>query len=144
MATYTYDDALFRQQFAAFANTTTYPAATLAMYWGFASEFISSSDGPTLAGNALVYALNLLTAHIAKSNDMINAGIDSVLVSGSSEGSVSVSLTPPPAKTAWQWWMATTPYGSQLRALLRGLAPLSQSVGGSLERASFRKAGGVF
>jgi len=141
---YTYDDTLFRQQFTEFANVTTYPTAILSMYYGMATNFMASSDAPSLYGDAMIYALNLLTAHIAKSSILLASGINTVLVTGSSEGSVSVSLTPPPVKSAWQWWLSTTGYGTQYRALLMARRTMIQYEGGSSERASFRKSGGVF
>lgn len=141
---YAYNDTLFRQQFPEFTSSTTYPQATLAMYYGMATDFMASDDAAALNGNSMIYALNLMTAHIAKSNALISAGVNTVVISGSTEGSVSVSLTPPPAKDAWQWWLSTTSYGLQLRALLKGLSQVLQFAGGSVERAAFRKAGGVF
>ena len=141
---YTYNDALFRQQMPEFANATTYPQATLAMYFGMATDFMASSDATALAGDTMVYALNLMTAHIAKSNALLSQGVNNVVVTGSTEGSVSVSLAPPPAKDAFQFWLATTSYGLMLRALLKAKSMVLQYAGGSVERAAFRKAGGVF
>jgi hypothetical protein len=145
MADHAFNVAAFRAQFPEFANSTTYPDATLEGYWTMATNYISPGDSLYgLAGSNLDLALNLMTAHLARSFMMLNAGQTTAVVTGSSEGSVSVSLTPPPVKNAWQWWLATTPYGMQLRALLQALAMKLPYVGGSLERASFRKAGGVF
>lgn len=139
-----YDDAGFRAQFPEFANSTTYPVLTLSGYFTMATEFMSAEDGILLSGATLQTALNMMTAHLAKSFALLNAGQTTAVVTGSSEGSVSVSLTPPPTKNAWQWWLATTPYGMQLRALLMAKSVALQFVGGSLERNAFRKAGGLF
>jgi hypothetical protein len=66
-------------------------------------------------------------------------------VSGASVDKVSVTLTPPPVKSQWQWWMSLTPRGAQLLALLKSKAAGGLYVGGlPAERAAFRKAGGVF
>lgn len=145
MASHVFNVTTFRAQFQEFANATTYPDLTLDGYWTMATNYISSNDSLYgLSGANLDLALNLMTAHLARSFVMMNAGQNTVVVNGSSEGSVSVSLTPPPVKNAWQWWLATTPYGMQLRALLSVLATALPFVGGSLERASFRKAGGLW
>ena len=144
MATQIFNSTAFRAQFAEFANVTTYPDVLLSGYFTMASQYISPVDGYILAGDSLLLALNIMTAHLAKSFTMLNAGQSSVVVVGSSEGSVSVSLTPPAAKNSFQWWLSTTGYGIQLRALLSVSAAGGISVGGSQERASFRKAGGVF
>lgn len=136
--------ATFRAQFPEFSNSTTYPDATLSGYWVMGESFITNADGYMLKGQTLQMALDLMAAHLAKSFTMINQGQTTAIVSGSSEGSVSVSLTPPPVKNAWQWWLSTTPYGAQLRALLQVVTAGGFYVGGSLERASFRKAAGVW
>jgi hypothetical protein len=67
----------------------------------------------------LQLAVDLMCAHLAASFTLINAGIPTVVVTGTTEGSVTVSMQPPPTMTAYGWWLATTPYGAQLRALLR-------------------------
>lgn len=144
MATHTLDLAEFRLQFPEFANATTYPDATIQRWWDMAINYINPADSAYFSGAALGFAVSLMTAHLAKSFTLISSGVTSVLVTGSSEGSVSVSLAAPPVKTAWQWWLSTTPYGNQLRALLRVQSAGGLMAGGSLERASFRKAGGVW
>jgi hypothetical protein len=144
MATHVYDDASFRAQFPEFASSIIYPANTLLGYFGVASDYINPNDGYINNGATLQLMLDLMTAHLAKSFSMINAGQTSVILSGSSTGSVSVSLTPPPVKNAYQWWLSTTPYGNQLRALQMAKAAGGFMAGGSLERSAFRKAGGVF
>lgn len=141
---HTLDITTFRAQFPEFANTTTYPTASVQMWWDMAVNYINANDSTEFNGTALQLAIELMTAHLAKSFTLINSGIGTVLVTGSSEGSVSVSLTPPPAATAWQWWLSTTAYGLQLRGLLRAQAVGGLFAGGSLERASFRKAGGIW
>jgi len=70
----------------------------------------------------LQLAIDLMCAHLAASFTLINNGIPSVIVTGTTEGTVQVSMEPPPTTTAFGWWLATTPYGSQLRALLRVVA----------------------
>ncbi len=144
MSLHVYDDVGFRAQFPEFASSITYPLATLSGYFTIAGQYLNPNDGNTLTGTVLQTALNMMTAHLARSFAMLNAGQTTVVIAGSAEGSVSVSLTPPLTKNGWQWWLATTPYGMQLRALLEVKSMLVQYVGGSLDRASFRKAGGLW
>lgn len=144
MATHVFDVTSFRALFPEFSNATTYPDNTLAAYWSMAINYVNPNDGYILSLDTLQLALNLMTAHLAKSFTLLNAGQTTVLVQGSTEGSVSVSLTPPPVKNAWQWWLSTTGYGAQLRALLQVQTAGGFFVGGSYERSAFRKAGGVW
>lgn len=117
---------------------------TMTSYWSMACTYISPEDGVILKGYALRLALILLTAHLAKAYTMIAAGQTSVVVQGATEGAVTVNLLAPPVKTAWQYWLSTTPYGTQLWAYLAQKGAGGLWVGGSLDRASYRQAGGVF
>ena len=139
-----YDDAAFRAQFPEFVSTTTYPPAVLSGYFDMATQYMSADDNSVMTGATLQTALNMMTAHLARSMALINAGQTTMVMAGAAEGSVNISIVPPPVKNAWQWWLATTPYGMQLRALLMAKSMSLQFVGGSLERSAFRKAGGVF
>lgn len=146
MTTPAYNDSLFRAQFPQFADPVTYPMALLQNYWNMGVNYISvnnGNDSSWRSGQAQL-ANDLMCAHLAASFTLINAGTASVLVQGSTEGSVSVTLTPPPVKSAFGWWLATTPYGSQLRALLKVVAGVGLFVGGLPERSGFRKIYGVF
>ncbi len=141
-----YSDANFRAQFPQFADTTAFPEAMLQAYWTMATAYINPDGGPGWCKNPaqLQLAIDLMAAHLTASYVLINAGTPTVLVQGSTEGSVSVSLTPPPVKTAYGWWLATTPYGLQLRALLATVQNVGFYFGGLPERAGFRKVAGVF
>lgn len=114
-----YDDVNFRNQFPAFENTTIFPPAQLEGWWTMASAYININNTRPWTPAQLQLAVDLMCAHLAASFTLINAGIPSVLVIGTTEGSVTVSMQPPPTMTAYGWWLATTPYGAQLRALLR-------------------------
>jgi hypothetical protein len=141
MAAHTLDADKFRAMFPEFAGVQT-PAIT--GYWEMATAYLSPNDGAILSGAALQTALNMMTAHLAKSSQMIAAGQAPTVMQSATEGSVSVSMVPPPAKTGWQWWLASTPYGQQLWGFLQMKAAGGFYVGGSLERSAFRKAGGYF
>lgn len=141
MSTHALDIASFQALFPEFATTNP---VTVALYWDMATSYITATDGVILSGAPLQLALNLMTAHLLKIIAAATAGQTTGVVSGATEGSVSVSLQPPPVKSGWQFWLAQTPYGIQLWALLQVRSAGGLHVGGSLERASFRKAGGVF
>lgn len=145
MGTQAFNYANFISQFPAFANGATYPEATLAGYWAMGTSYISTNNGGCVWNTAQGQLANdLMAAHLAQSYTLINNGVPSVLVQGSTQGSVTVSLTPPPVKSAYGWWLSTTPYGAQLRALLKTRANIGFYAGGLPERASFRKVGGVW
>lgn len=144
MATPTYNDQAFRNQFPQFENSTFYPPAQLESWWDMGNSYININNQYPFRDNQLQLAADLMCAHLAASFSLINSGTPSVVVQGSSEGSVNVSLVPPPTANAFGWWLATTPYGSQLRALLRLVANVGLFVGGSPENLVFRRAGGVF
>lgn len=144
MAQHTFEVAAFRAMFAEFANATTYPDAVLQIYWDNGTNYIYSYDNQLIDGANLQFALNLMTAHLAKSFTMINSGTFPGVINSSTEGSVSVSMTPPPAKSMWQWWLATTPYGIQLLALLQSMTVGGFIIGGATELAAFRRVGGGF
>ena len=146
MTTPSFNDALFREQFPQFEDTTAFPTAQLDGWWVMGTAYINQNNGYPWDFNSkqLQLAMDLMCAHLAASFTLINAGIPSVIVQGSSEGSVSVTLVAPPSKTAYGWWLSTTPYGKQLRALLKVVANVGLYVGGSAENFGFRRAGGIF
>jgi len=146
MALHTYDDATFRALFPAFANTTTYPESVCAMFYANGTNYINANDNfcGGLNGGTLDLALYQMTAHLLQTNNIINAGQTPGIVTDSSIDKIHVSLLPPPAKTAWQFWLATTPYGMQLWALLHVKSVGGWAVGGLPERSAFRKVGGIF
>lgn len=140
-----YNDANFRAQFPAFANITTYPEAQLSGYWTTGTAYINPNGGPGWCNAAqLQRALDLMCAHLAQIATQLANGQPLGVMTAATEGSVSITLQPPPTKTAFGYWLASTPYGIELRGLLGILAGAGFYVGGSLERAGFRKIGGGF
>ena len=140
----TFDVAVFRAQFTAFADTTAYPDATLSAFFDTATCYISNEDKGRLTGDCRLRALNLMTAHLVFISDLVAAGGTPDFVTSSSVGSVSVTVQPPENKNQWQWWLSLTPYGQQLHALLGAVSVGGFLVGGRRERSSFRVAGGGF
>lgn len=141
MSLHTFDLTTFQATFPEFAATN--PVA-LAAYWDMATQYLNPNDGCMLSGRVLQLALNFTTAHLAKLMALAGAGKTSGVATGATEGSVSVSMAPPPFRSGWEFWLSTTPYGLQLWALLQVQTAGGTFIGPSLERASFRKAGGVF
>lgn len=145
MATHTYDDALFRAQFPAFASTTTYPEALLSGYFDMAVCYVDANDHCRLNGDCLQLALNLLTAHLAAlftANPSGGGGTG--IEQSASIDKVSVSYQIPPAAGPFRDWLNKSGFGQQLSALLSVKSVGGWYVGGSMERAAFRKAGGYW
>ena len=139
------DIPAFRIAYPAFADVVKFPDVMLNAMYQNAGNYISQNDSASgLNGAMLDYALQLMTAHLLQSSVLIASGQTSVIITSSSVGSVSVSTMPPPVKSAFGFWLATTAYGQQLRAMLTVQSVGGWSVGGSPERSAFRKVGGIF
>lgn len=147
MAEHTLDIATFRLLFPAFANATTFPDAYIQAQWDMATSYLGAADGPLLCGPELQSALYLMTAHLMQLNVLVaaggSAGIGGVLT-GATIDKVTVTVAAPPFKSGWSWWLAQTPYGAQLWALLTLKSAGGWYVGGLPERRAFRKVGGTF
>lgn len=141
-----YNDANFRTQFPAFANISAFPEAALSATWTTGTAYISPNANPGWTTNPtqLQRALDLMCAHLTQLAQQIANGQPMGIMTAATEGSVSITLQPPPVKSAFGYWLSTTPYGNELRMLLDIVASVGFYVGGSCERQGFRKAGGVF
>jgi hypothetical protein len=144
-STLTFDVDLFRQQFPAFANVTTFPTVQLQMYWDMATVYISDNGSfGDLTGTSRQLAINMMTAHLTALSVLIAAGQVPGLMQNATIDKVTVGLTPPPLPNQWQWWMNQTPYGQQLLALLQANSVGGFYVAGLPETTAFRKWAGVF
>ena len=132
-----FDIATFRVSYPEFSNATTYTTQTCTGYWTIATEYIANDDYGRLTNKGL--ALDLMTAHLLKLNDIMLSGNTAGMVTGSTEDKVSVTLTPPPIKNQFHWWLSLTTYGQQLLALLSAKAVGGWYVGGFAETAAFRR-----
>lgn len=108
-----------------------------------AKTFISVHNCGVLKGERRKTAIYLLTAHLSvlrlKAQSGAGAtGTDTTatgLVASASVGEVSVSYQQIPATDdMFDYWLATTPYGQELLALLDMLSSIPLYIGGSLER----------
>lgn len=134
---FTYNDAAFRAAFPFFANTTTYPEALLSMYYDTAGHFISNSNyGFLSAACATQFALYLMTAHLARLGSMIAAGQTPGVTIAATIDKISVQLQQAVLKNQWQYWLASTPFGAELLALLQ-----VKGVGGFYHPGSPGRAG---
>jgi len=71
----TFDYASFIAQCPAYSNETTYPEATLQMYWNGAINYVSDiGNFGVIQGAARQYALNLMTAHLAYIAGLVAVG----------------------------------------------------------------------
>jgi hypothetical protein len=152
----TLDIAKFRVLFPAYKDPVAYPDLMIEMYWELATQFISADDCPyrTLSGKVLETCLYYLTAHLLALGTMQTAGaggqgqsaggVQGGFITSATVGEVSVAKLAPPATNGWQWWLASTPYGQALWALLSVKAVGGFAIGGLPEREGFRKVGGVF
>lgn len=140
----TFNVTNFRLQFPAYSNVSQYPDITLQGYWDMAIQYISDVNWGSLKDAGRQLAINYMTAHLAYIAGLIATGNTSVLVSSATVDKVTVSMTPPPLKNQWQWWLSTSPYGQQLLALLAARSVGGFYVGGLPESIAFRKVGGIF
>lgn len=138
----------FRGAYPAFSNVMTFPDLMVEAYYQNAGFYINQNDSLCggLSGPIVDFALQLLTCHLLQSSVMIAAGQTNVVVTASSVADVSVSLMPPPAKTGWEFWLASTPYGLQLWSMLtvQAAGGWSVSVAAYPETMALRKAGGSY
>lgn len=142
MAIILFDPTEFRLAFPAFANETTFPTPTLQRYWDMAICYVDDNGSyGWLQGDCRRLAINLMTAHLLAISVLIAAGQTPGLVQSSTIDKISVSLTPPPLKNQWQWWLSTTPYGAELLALLQTRSVGGWYIGGRPELSAFRRVG---
>jgi hypothetical protein len=144
MSVITLDIAVFRAQFPAFSNVTTYPDLTVQMYFDMSTNYVSDENAGYLRDSSRTLALYLMTAHLLAIATATNSGKPIQAIVSASEGSVSVSLAAPPVKSGWQWWLSSTPYGAQLWSLLSVKAVGGFYIGGALNRSGIRKPNGAF
>ena len=147
MSTITLDPAAFRALFPQFADAAKWPDAALSIQFGAATGYVSADTYGDMPVAARTNALYLMTAHllalgviIAQNNYSGQVGV----VQGAVVDHVQITLTPPPVKSQWQWWLNTTPYGMQLWALLQSLNVGGFTIGGAPESSGFRRVYGVF
>ncbi|CAH0447400.1 hypothetical protein LMG10661_03466 [Ralstonia syzygii subsp. syzygii] len=139
-----FDVGAFRLAFPAFVSEVVYPDATLSATWDAATCYVSPQDYGYLRGKCRERAINLMTAHLLAIADMVKAGQTPGMATAATIDKVQVTLTPPPVKSQWQWWMSLTPYGQQLLALLSSASVGGFYISGLPEGSAFRRVGGIY
>lgn len=136
----------FRKMFPVYADDKVFSNEMIEMWLDVANVHLKK--GWVLSGKAHEQALMLMLAHllhgVAKSSSANSDSGQTGFVTSATEGSVSVSFATPTTKDAWEFWLASSPYGLQLWALLLQLGTGGKFIGGLPERSAVRKVGGVF
>ena len=143
----TFNIPLFRERFPAFASEITYPDALLQGYFDTSLCYIDNAKAGCLSEACREQGLFAMTAHLCLLSSMITQGRGKTpgVKTGSSVGSVSVSMVAPPfGSSEWSYWLNITPYGQQFIALLSAQIAGGLYIGGRCERGAFRKVGGGF
>lgn len=142
--TIVFDKAAFRAMFPLFADPAKYPDAVLDMFW---EQAICVIDNEVLCGCAAKcrkLALYYLVAHFLSLNDAINGGQPVGIVQSSTIDKISVTMAVPPTRNEFRFWLAATPFGQTVLALLSAKSVGGFYFGGRPESAAFRKVGGKF
>lgn len=137
------DIVSFRVIFPLYSNEETYPDLLLNAQYEIGKCYIEDSDC-AMEETCREYALQLMLAHLLYIRDLVNSGANVGVITSASEGDVSVSLAQPNVDSAWDYWFNSTPFGTELLAMLSLQAVGGFYVGGSMERKGFRKIGGGF
>lgn len=142
---HTFDPVAFRSQFPYFASETKYPDEQLSGYFTMATIHIFPYDWMLACGDTLQRMLNLMTAHLAFRYNQLMAGNTTVgVLTGATIDKVNVSMQVPATVKAWQAWLASSPFGMELWALISAIRPRALAIGGLPERQGFRRVGGGF
>jgi hypothetical protein len=145
MATHTFDFAAWQALFPEL-SAPYFSEATVTAWWNVATVYLGDTDyWGGLSGAQLDMALNQLTAHLAYSAFLMYSGEgEPVIITSAVIDKVSISTQPPESRSAFDYWLNSTPYGRMLLALLSMLSAGGFVVGGMPELSGFRKIGGGF
>ncbi|MBP3514292.1 MAG: DUF4054 domain-containing protein [Elusimicrobiaceae bacterium] len=123
-----------RLQLPYFKNAEKYPDEVLAADLELAQCYISPLSCGPLKEACRARAVYLMAGHLQVLTDRINGGnMGTGLQTGASVDKVSITLTPPPSKDQYDYWLNLTPFGADLLFLLNSFAPLGFYFGGSNE-----------
>lgn len=142
--TLTPNEGDFRLQFPYFNDTIEFPYATVQVALGAAQCHIKPTSCGRLRGTCGLRAIYLMAAHLLYIQQQAATGGTAGVITGSAVDKVSVSFATPPAKSQWQFWLSSSPYGMELQGLLAQKSVGGFYIPGSAERSGFRKAGGRF
>lgn len=135
------DIQAFRKKYPQFVDEIKYPDEYLQNLWEFAECLIS------FVCKCGEKVRELLVAHLASLDPNKNGeggnGSSGVIASASID-KISVSFAQNPTSSEYLWWLNKTYYGQLLAMILKGCSVGGDYIGGSRERAGFRKIGGGF
>ena len=135
----------FRASFMVFSDPLMFIDGLIESKWTSATCIISPEDtGCFLNTKQRARVLDLMTAHLLQIDGMIYSGKNVVFVQGATIDKVNVSVTPPVATNQFNLWLSTTPYGQELRTILKSSTAGGIYANGLPERRAFRKVGGTF
>lgn len=136
---YTLNIEQFRAAFPAFNNANTYSEPMLQMYYDTAGLYINNTAYGFLSqAGATQFSLYLLMAHLLQLGNQIAAGAGGGITISATIDKISTALQQVPLKNQWQYWLASTPYGAQLLALLQVKSVGGFYVPGGAGRAGFK------
>lgn len=136
------DVAKFRQWFPAFANATVFPDAQIELYWDMGGDYLGQCGGALLRGGPFERARYLMAAHLLWIFYLTSKGQTPGVMTGATIDKVSVTIAAPTTKDSWHYWLAATPYGQALDALLKLKAAGGVTIPGNPERSAFRRVMG--
>ncbi len=138
----TFDYELFQLQIPSYAS---YGEAKTEVFWDIAINYVNDTGNyGCMQGTSRAYAINLMTAHLIYLQALIAAGQVPALVQDSQVDKIQISLTPPPVKNQFDWWLSLTPYGQSLLALLQVSSVGGFYIGGSAPLAGFGYCNGFY
>lgn len=110
----------FRKQIPFFYDSIIYPDELVETTIKQATFFVTKIDFGRLNGEARVYAIYLMTAHLLRINtiNQENNGGALTYETSASIDNVSVSVAPPIGRDLRERWYEYSSWGIQLRALL--------------------------
>jgi len=136
---FAYNDTQFRGWFPAFADDTAYPEPMLLQCFTTAGYYIANNNfGPLYRIGATLWALYLMTAHLAQVMTQAAAGQSGGVVVGATIDKITVTLQQFQFPNQWQLWLSETPYGKQLLAMFQVQSVGGYSIPAGPGRAGFR------
>ena len=144
MTAATFDPAAFRVLYPEFASATSYPDTVLQIWWGEATGWVNvnSANLDPLPDAQRQAALYMMTAHLGRIAAMLATGENQAFTVSTSTGAISITSLTPPAGDDFNFWLAATPYGLKLAALLRAQTVGGFYVGGNAALSAYRKPDG--
>lgn len=144
MSTIAFDIDSFREQFPNQFPDPPNTDAYVEIFWNAATCLVSTDTQGPLSAECRRHVLNLVTAHLITLSASAQAGMQPGFIVSGSIDKISVTVQPPPSRTAFQFLLMQTPYGVEAFTILSLSVAGGFYEGGFNELGSFRRAGGTF